>query len=194
MKNKLRYETEKAKKLERINKKIKRKFYLICTMGECIFLSAVIAADMCISNPIALLVVAGSMDVAMAGLPFFLESKVFNNRTKKNQKIIDKLNIEEEFEKLDEDEKITVKKLTKNEELTTVATKIRNLNLNKDELDILKNAVLNKNIVDFINIVDDKNCLDSLTEYDYDKEKLDKEYQEAIKPKAKKQVKTLNRF
>lgn len=197
MGNKERYQSEKTKKLRSINKKIDKK----ATTIEVLFLIPIIVAGYRVissmlesGTAIIKIILASCGFVSVAGIvSAILIEKYFENY-KKNDKLIDKINIQEEYERLNEKEQDTVKQLVKDEELVDAIDYISDLEFNEERAELLKNVVLNKNVLNTMQVLDDKKCINALPEYDFDSIKLEQEYQNAIeigtKPKSLK--KTMN--
>lgn len=189
MKQKERYQSEKTKNLRKINR---RKDRLIKIIGFPIVAVTLIFGIKHISS------LPNIFDVAFSsvGLITAMFAEVFtmvtliDNKGYEREQLINKLNAEEEWNKLEENEKLKVKELSNNTEVLKVAKKIRNLDLKEKDFDLLKDAVLNKNIVAFMNNTDKKKCFKTAFTYKYD-ENLELEYQESTKNKTKLMIKSI---
>lgn len=174
---------EKISKLKSINKKIDRKSTIIWGL-----LSIPIAADGVFTIQsmlesgiaIAKIVLAGLGFASAMGMVFgILVAKYFGNY-QKNTKLIDYLNIQKEYENLEENEKDTIKELAKDQELVDAVQYISDLSFDEKRISLLKDVVLNPSIMQFVNKTDDKDCFEKITEYDFNKERLEKETEEAF--------------
>lgn len=195
MRNNEKYQSKKTKKLENINNKIKIKGILAVGISylSTFFLLAIIEDLLMIDSFIFHLIsncieIVGSLAVAK------IAYKKFMDNYHKNQKLIDKINVQEEVNKLNEEEKDLVKEISKDEKLIDAINYISDLEFNEERVELLKNVILNKNVLNTMQVLDDKKCIKALPKYDFDSIKLEQEYQKAIeigtKPKSLK--KTMN--
>lgn len=189
MKRKEKYESEKTKKLRKITR---RKDFLIKIIGFPIIMVNLFVGLNHLSslpNKIATLFgVIGLGTIMIAEL--FTLTMIIDKNGFKRERLIAKLNAEEEWKKLGDKEKEKVKELSKNAKTLLVAKTIKNLDFKEQDLDLLKEAVLNKEIVAFMNNTRNKKCFLTAFSYDYD-ENLEEEYQELTADKEKQKIKSI---
>lgn len=179
----MKKDNEKTSKLKSINKKIDRKSTIIWGLLSIpIAAGGVFTIQSMLESGIAMakIVLAGLGFASAMGMVFgILVAKYFGNY-QKNTKLIDYLNIQKEYENLEENEKDTIKQLAKDQELVDAVQYISDLSFDEKRISLLKDVVLNPSIMQFVNKTDDKDCFEKITEYDFNKEKLEKETEEAF--------------
>lgn len=78
--------------------------------------------------------------------------------------------------------------------MVSAVKNISKFSLDKDQAELLKNTVLNKNVLQTITVLDQKDCIQSLKEDAFNHQKLEQEYNRAIeigtKPKSLKKTMT----
>lgn len=111
-----------------------------------------------------------------------------------NNRLIEKLYIEKETNKLNEEDKKMIKEIAKDHKMVSAVKNISKFSLDKDQAELLKNTVLNKNVLQTMRVLDQKDCIQSLQEDTFDNQKLEQEYNRAIeigtKPKSLKKTMT----
>lgn len=109
-----------------------------------------------------------------------------------NNRLIEKIYIEKETDKLNEKDKNMIKEIAKDEKLVNAVKNISKFSFDKDQAELLKNAALNKNVLQTMRVLDQKDCIQSLKEEAFDNQKLEQEYNRAIeigtKPKSLKKA------
>ena len=179
---------QKIKKLEKSIKKIKR---MIVIIGVPIVLSTLIGTNIISSQIVnqgdwltyfGFMIPAAVLSVE-AGIGVYIEYKL----TDKKYKLIDNLKLKAQMDNLNKEQKQIVKEAKKNADIVQSIQKISNLNLNEDNLNTIKVAVLDKNISKTICFTDFK----TLQNYDFDnEEKYDKEYEEIMTKRPKQKIKS----
>lgn len=179
---------QKIEKLEKSIKRIKRIFTIVG--GPIIFTSfigsLVIAAQL--SNPgdwsiLYAALIPASVLAIEGGIGVYIEYKL----TDKKYKLIDNLKLKEQMDNFNNSQKELVKEAKKNADIVYAMQKISNLNLNEDNLNTLKVAVLDKEVSKTICHTDFK----TLQNYDFDnEEKYDKEYEEMMSKRPKQKIKS----
>lgn len=179
---------QKIEKLEKKIKRIKRIFTIVG--GPIIFTSFiglfVIAAQL--SNPgdwsiLYAALIPASVLAIEGGIGVYIEYKL----TDKKYKLIDNLKLKEQMDNFNNSQKELVKEAKKNADIVYAMQKISNLNLNEDNLNTLKVAVLDKEVSKTICHTDFK----TLQNYDFDnEEKYDKEYEEMMSKRPKQKIKS----
>ena len=197
-KNKERYQTEKTKRLNKINKKLSVKsntIFWLTAYSTSLVTTIIMKGILNTSNLLTI-----GISAVLVGVIGSLINKKFKGNYQENEKLIDYLNIQEEFETLDEKEQDKVKQLAKDKELVDAVQYISDLSFNEERIALLKDVVLNPSIMQFVNKTDDKDCFEKITEYNFNKEQLEKETEKAfeIGTKSKQLVKemkaTVNEF
>ena len=197
-KNKERYQTEKTKRQNKINKKLSVKsntIFRLTAYSTSLVTTIIMKGILNTSNLLTI-----GISAVLVGVIGSLINKKFKGNYQENEKLIDYLNIQEEFETLDEKEQDKVKQLAKDKELVDAVQYISDLSFNEERIALLKDVVLNPSIMQFVNKTDDKDCFEKITEYNFNKEQLEKETEKAfeIGTKSKQLVKemkaTVNEF
>lgn len=194
MKNKERYQTEKTKELRKINKKLNKKASIINYPLSVVWLFGGIISILYFTSAFAITMGCFASLIGTIGGVIILSTKLYGNYDENNT-LIDKLNIQEETNKLAEEEKEIVKKISKEKDLAQAISSISHLKFDEEKAELLKNAVLNKNVLNTMNVLDKKECINrNLEQYDFDDQKLEQEYQNAIEigTKPKSLRKTMN--
>ena len=117
------------------------------------------------------------------GIGTYIEYKL----TDKKYKLIDNLKLKIQLEDLDDNQKEIVKEARKNSDIVYSIQQIANLNLNEDNLDKIKIAVLDKDVSKTICYTN----FETLRNYDFDnEEKYDKEYEKIMTKRPKQKIKS----
>lgn len=179
-KDKERYQLEKTKRLGKINKKLNRKASITIYSSLLVTLFGGVYALEHLTSDFAIVMVCAAVVIGCFGGAFILGIKSFGNYDE-NEKLIDKVNIQEETNKLDEEEKEIVKEISKEQDLAKAISYISHLKFDEDKAELLKNAVLHKNVLNTMKVLDKKECINNnLEQYDFDDVKLEQEYQNAV--------------
>lgn len=179
-KDKERYQLEKTKRLGKINKKLNRKAGITIYSSYLVWIFGGIYVLGHLTSSFAVVMGCAAIAIGCFGSAFILGIKSFGNHDE-NEKLIDKVNIQEETNKLDEEEKEIVKEISKKQDLAKAISYISHLKFDEDKAELLKNAVLHKNVLNTMKVLDKKECINNnLEQYDFDDVKLEQEYQNAV--------------
>lgn len=196
-KNELRYQGYETSILGKINDKLTKKQKIVEFLGISLTLATmplIYKFAMAVGfNYIEIIILTSFTMVGGLSITGLLK-KQFEGNYKENEELINKFNIEIEMRKLETEEKNIVKTLSKDKELLEAINYISDLEFDEDRIELLKNTVLNKSIVNTIQVLDNKDCIDALASYDFDKENLIKAYHKTIETgtKPKSLVKAIN--
>ena len=186
---------QRIEQLKKINKKLNKKAnWMIAITAVIGTVSAVFFASLLFQVTIlgGLLLGVGIIGGSYAA-SVIASIRSFGN-IDENNRLIEKLYIEKETRKLNEEDKKMIKEIAKDHKMVSAVKNISKFSLDKDQAELLKNTVLNKNVLQTITVLDQKDCIQSLKEDAFNHQKLEQEYNRAIeigtKPKSLKKTMT----
>lgn len=200
MEKKQNDQDQRIKQLKAINKKLEKKssraLNIIVVVGTLSFFGfPVLLAQ--ITEGVLIPALIGGVMLGGTYFASMLAATKYSGNIGNNKKLIEKLYIQNETNKLSEENKKMMKEIAQDKELTYAISNISNFSFDVTQAELLKKAVLNKEVLHTMKVLDQKDCVHSLSDEVFDNQKVEQEYNRAIeigtKPKSLKKAMTETR-